>query len=54
MARFLTDFSLRHKEMSQKTFFHKKSPNGMSQSKDDIKLHLLIQELCHNFVSCST
>ena len=38
MARFLTDFSLQHKEMSPKTFFpQKKSPNGMLQSKDDIK-----------------
>ena len=38
MARYLTDFSLQHKEMSQKTFFSaKNSPNGMSQSKDDIK-----------------
>ena len=37
MARFLTDFSLQHKEMFPKTFFRKNSPNGISQSKDDIK-----------------
>ena len=37
MARFLLDFSLQQKEMSPKTFSAKKSPNGMSQSKDDIK-----------------
>ena len=37
MARFLTDFSLQHKEMSPKTFSTKNSQNGMSQSKDDIK-----------------
>ena len=37
MTRFLTDFSLHHKEMSPKTFSAKNSPNGMSQSKNDIK-----------------
>ena len=37
MARFLTVFSLQHKEMSTKTFSAKNSPNVMSQSKDDIK-----------------
>ena len=37
MARFLTDFSLQNKEMSPKTFSAKQSPNGMTQSKDDIK-----------------
>ena len=37
MARFLTVFSLQHKEMAPKLFSAKNSPNGMSQSKDDIK-----------------
>ena len=37
MVPFLTVFLLQHKEMSPKLFSAKNSPNGMSQSKDDIK-----------------
>ena len=37
MARFLTAFSLQHKEMSPKLFSAQNSPNVMPQSKDDIK-----------------
>ena len=54
MAQSLTDFSSQHQKCLQKHFSGNISPNGMSHTKEDIKQHLLIQELCHSFVSCST
>ena len=45
MARILTDVSSQHQKMTPKHFSENISPNGMSHTKEDIKRHLLIQEL---------